>query len=236
METIGYTYHFEFENGREEKFHLELNPVSLTPAQPDPTSLPDWTELEFNKCPSCPLSLKNTHCPLAIQLAPLVDTLKDVSSIEETKVTVTLEERVVARNCTAQEGISSMMGVITAVSGCCPLTEFFKPMARFHLPFANMEETFYRAASMYMLGQHYRWENNMSADMDMKGLAQFYANVSKVNHGMAERLRATRREDSAVNALVLLDMFVKSMPDSIEPFLDDLKPLFEPYLREQHIV
>ncbi|MDH5661319.1 MAG: hypothetical protein OEY65_09995 [Gammaproteobacteria bacterium] len=234
MENVKYTYQLEFTNGREEEFKIELDNISLTPVQSESSKLPSWTELEFNKCTGCPLSLKYTHCPLAVQLAPLVDTLKDVTSIEKTKVTVTLDERIVYKNTSAQEGISSMMGIITAVSGC-PLTEFFKPMARFHLPFANMEETFYRAASMYMLGQYYRWQNNMSADMDMKGLTQYYSNVAKVNHGMAARLRATQREDSAVNALVLLDMFVKSMPDAIEPFLEELKPLFEPYRREQHI-
>jgi len=234
MDNLKYTYHFEFENGKKKEFNVELDNHSLSPVKSNTDNLPGWTELEFNKCADCPLSLKHTHCPLAVQLAPLVDSLKDVNSIEETKVTVTLDERIVSKNTSAQESISSMMGIITAVSGC-PLTEFFKPMARFHLPFANMEETFYRAASMYMLGQYYRWQNDMSADMDMKGLTQYYSNVAKVNQGMAERLRATRREDGAVNALVLLDMFVKSMPYTIEPFLEELKPLFEPYLREQHI-
>lgn len=171
---------------------------------------------------------------MAVQLAPLVDTLKDVISIEETNVTVTMDERVTSSETTAHEGISSLMGVITAVSGC-PLTEFFKPMARFHLPFANMEETFYRAASMYMLGQFYRWQNDLSADMEMKGLTQFYADVAMVNNGMANRLRANRREDGAINALVILDMFVKSVPDAIDDLLEELKPLFKPYLKEQHI-
>ena len=36
-----------------------------------------------------------------------------------------------------------------ALSGC-PVLEQLKPMARFHLPFASVEETIYRAASMYL--------------------------------------------------------------------------------------
>ena len=234
MDNVTYIYHFDFKNGREEEFRLELDNLTLNPVKTKSTELPEWTLLEFKQCANCPLSLENTHCPLAVQLAPLVDKLSDVTSIEETKVTVTFDERVISRDATAQEGISSIMGVITAVSGC-PLTEFFKPMARFHLPFSNMEETFYRAASMYMLGQYYRWKENMSADMEMKGLTQFYSNVAMVNKNMAERLRSSQREDGAVNALVILDMFVKSVPDAIDDILDELKPLFEPYFREQHI-
>ena len=234
MENITYQYQFDFKNERKETFRIELDSITLQPVKPYPASLPEWTRLEFNICADCPLPKENTFCPLAAQLAPLVDTLHDVTSIEETLVTVTMDERTESRKTTAQEGISSFMGVITAVSGC-PLTAFFKPMARFHLPFSNMEETFYRAASMYMLGQYYRWQNELSADMDMKGLVQFYNNVAKVNKGMADRLRANQREDSAVNALVLLDMFVKSVPDAIDDLLDELKPLFTAYLEQPHI-
>ena len=234
MDNIKYIYHFDFKNGRNENFQLELDSKTLTPVKNKSVELPDWTKLEFLQCPNCPLSLKVTHCPLAVQLAPLVDTLKDVISIEETHVTVTMNERIVSSETTAQEGISSMMGVITAVSGC-PLTEFFKPMARFHLPFANIEETFYRAASMYMLGQSYRWQDNLSADMEMKGLVKFYANVAMVNKSMANRLKANQRKDGAINALVILDMFAKSAPDAVDDLLGELKPLFNSYLQEQHI-
>jgi hypothetical protein len=122
-----------------------------------------------------------------------------------------------------------------ATSGC-PVTAFFKPMARFHLPFANIEETYYRAASMYMLGQHYRWQRNLSADLDMIGLKRFYAGVANVNKGMADRIRANKREDGAVNAIVLLDMFVRGMPTEIESTLKDLAPLFEPYLVDKHFI
>jgi hypothetical protein len=234
MDNIKYIYQFEFKTGRKEKFQRELDNKTKTPINNKSDELPDWTKLEFLQCPNCPLSLKITHCPLAVQLAPLVDTLKDVISIEETHVTVTMNDRITSNETTAQEGISSMMGVITAVSGC-PLTEFFKPMARFHLPFANIEETFYRATSMYMLGQFYRWQDNLSADMELKGLAQFYTNIAMVNKSMANRLKANQRKDGAINALVILDMFAKSVPDAVDDLLAELKPLFKSYLNEQHI-
>lgn len=235
MDTINFTYQFEFKSGRKEEFHINLDSKTLSPIESGKTEFPDWARLEFKQCVGCPLSLETIYCPLAKQLAPLVDSIKDIISIEETRVTVIQDERVISRDTTAQEGISSIMGIITATSGC-PLTEFFKPMARFHLPFSNLEETFYRVASMYMLGQYYRWKSNLSADMEIKGLHKFYANVAMVNKNMAARLRDSKREDGAVNALVILDMFVKIVPDAIDEVLDNLKPLFESYLQEQNII
>lgn len=230
MEPLEYRYTFLFPSGRKEEFFIKLEGDTLEPLLPVPTQLPAWTKLDFKQCPNCTLSLKITHCPLATRLVPVVETMGDVTSYEDVEVRVALGERIVTRSLTAQEGISAMMGVITATSGC-PHMVFFKPMARFHLPFANTEETFYRAASMYMLAQYYRWQNELGVDLDLKGLHHFYNEVAKVNKGIANRLRSERREDGAINALVLLDMFVKSLPLTLDDVLKELKPLFEPYLK-----
>lgn len=236
MDTIHYDYRFTFPNGREEHFQIDLEGPCLTPREPLPPVLPEWTRLEFHQCEECPLSaVSHSHCPLAANLSPVVEQMSDVTSIDQVAVSVLLDERTLTLSATAQEGISSLMGIIVATSGC-PITEFFKPMARFHLPFANAEETFYRAASMYMLGQYYRWQDNLSADLDMKGLFRFYEKVATVNRGMADRIRSIRREDGSVNAIVLLDMFVQGIPHGLDTTLQELKPLFAPYLVEKNIV
>jgi hypothetical protein len=230
MEPINYKYRFSFKGGREEVFDIRLDGLRLEPMEKLPQKLPEWTRLEFNKCSNCPLDpLETFYCPLAARLMPLVDKMNDVISIDEIKVEVTLDERIITRDATAQEGISALMGIITATSGC-PHTVFFKPMARFHLPFANTDETFYRAASMYMLGQYYRWQAGKSVDMDLTGIHTFYEQVAIVNKGIADRLRCEKREDGSVNAIVLLDMFVKSMPMLLDETLEGLKPLFTPYI------
>jgi hypothetical protein len=230
MEPISYQYRFKFQSGREEVFDIHLDGQTLDPLEPPAEKPPEWARLGYKKCSHCPLDpLEVFFCPLALRLLPLVERMGDVLSIDNVEVTVKLDERLVTRSATAQEGISALMGIITATSGC-PHTVFFKPMARFHLPFANTEETFYRAASMYMLGQYYRWQAGKSADMELEGLLNFYRQVETVNKGIADRLRAERREDGTVNAIVLLDMFVKSMPVQISETLAELAPLFRPYI------
>jgi len=236
MEPISYQYRFCFESGREEVFDIRLDSKSLDTLEPLPDTPPEWTRLDNQKCSHCPLdSLEVFFCPLALHLLPLVQRMGDVVSIDNVDVTVKLDERTITRSATAQEGISSLMGIITATSGC-PHTVFFKPMARFHLPFANTEETFYRAASMYMLGQYYRWQAGKSVDMELEGLLNFYSRVAIVNKGIANRLRSERREDGTVNAIVLLDMFVKSMPVMITETLEELRPLFQPYIDAESTV
>ncbi len=230
MEPINYQYRFTFNDGRVEVFDINLDGVKLEPLDKLPEKLPEWARLDFNKCSNCTLdSLEVFYCPLAGRLKPLVEKMNNVVSIDGVKVEVTLDERIVTRDATAQEGISALMGIITATSGC-PNTVFFKPMARFHLPFANTEETFYRAASMYMLGQYYRWQAGKSVDMDLHGIHKFYEQVAVVNKGIADRLRSEKREDGSVNAIVLLDMFVKSMPMLLDETLNELRPLFTPYI------
>lgn len=233
MEPISYKYRFLFKDGREEVFDIVLDGNKLEPIEKLPEKLPEWTRLDFNKCPNCALdSLETFYCPLAARLMPLVDKMNNVISIDDVKVEVTLDERIITRDASAQEGISALMGIITATSGC-PNTVFFKPMARFHLPFANTEETFYRAASMYMLGQYYRWQAGKSVDMDLEGIHKFYEQVAVVNKSIADRLRSEKREDGSVNAIVLLDMFVKSMPMLLDETLEELKPLFSPYINAE---
>ncbi len=230
MAHISYEYRFLFEDGRIEDFEIRLDAATLEPLDEPPAHPRNWTLLESHKCSHCPLDeLENPHCPLALRLQPLADRMGGVTSIDIVEVTVTVYERNITRSATAQEAISSLMGIITATSGC-PHTVFFKPMARFHLPFANTPETFYRAASMYMLGQYYRWQAGKNVDLELGGLLDLYSQVAVVNKGIAERLRAEKREDGAVNAVVLLDMFVKSMPVLIKETLDDFKPLFQPYV------
>lgn len=234
MNTIRYEYDFEFTKGRKRKenFVLELNADTMEPVEPLSLIVPEWTKLEYHQCEGCPLDRKEyTHCPMAGQLAPLVEKMRDVLSIDEVRVTVTQDERAIIRHASAQEGISSIIGILNATCGC-PLTAFFKPMARFHLPFSNLEETFYRVASMYMLGQYYRWQSGLSADLEMMGLQKYYRAVSKVNKGMAERIRSNARHDGMINALILLDMYVKNVPDGIDALLADIKPLFNPYLAD----
>ncbi|MFH1998424.1 MAG: hypothetical protein ABIK28_02035, partial [Planctomycetota bacterium] len=209
-ENIRIQYKFDFGNGREARFEMNLDGETLDCVDPLPPGPPAWVKLEYHQCPHCPLSAKTeANCPLAIRLSGMVEVLDQVVSYDEVHVEVTTDERFVSLDTSAQKGISSLMGLMMATSGC-PHTAFFKPMARFHLPFAQQEETLYRATSMYLLAQYFVKNEGQEPDLELNGLTRIYERIETLNVAIANRLRHANETDSAVNAVVILDMYAKS--------------------------
>jgi len=69
-------------------------------------------------------------------------------------------------------------------------------------------------------------QNALGMDMELENLKKIYAEIGIVNQAMASRLRTLSVEDSAINAVVLLDIFAKMMPYSIEDSLEEIRYLF----------
>lgn len=231
MSDITIQYGFTLEDGTKESFELVLDEETLELRGSESTDLPPWTELGFRQCPNCPLQPDTTpHCPAAAKLVSLVRGFARVLSYEEVRIEVQTAERTIVHDTSAQQAVSSMMGLIMAVSGC-PHTAFFRPMARFHLPGATTEETVYRAASMHMLAQYYVRLEGGEPDLELNGLATNYEAVGKVNRAFVKRLHAAAEYDSTINALVVLDAWALTLSWAIEGSLKELRHLFEPYLR-----
>ena len=83
-------------------------------------------------------------------MAAALEPLKALVSFDTVGVTVVQAERTVHAETTAQQAMSSVLGLIMATAGC-PWTDRLRPMARFHLPFASEVETLYRSVSMFLL-------------------------------------------------------------------------------------
>lgn len=232
MKSINFRYVFLFPDDREEVFDLNLDEHTLDLLEDIPEELPPWTSLEFHQCPNCQLTIQtHPNCPVAAHLVKLIAACKNVLSFDLLHVDIISPERIVFKGTTAQKAISSLMGLIMATSGC-PHMGFLKPMARFHLPFASAEETIYRATSMYLLAQYFLQKQGKEADLELKGLTEIYQNIQIINKAMAQRLMAITDKDSAMNALVLLDIFAKTLPFAIEESLEEVRYLFVPYLRQ----
>jgi hypothetical protein len=220
-------YRFEFPDGRRES--LQAGAAVPDEAQ---TELPPWTELGFHQCANCPLPAAETkRCPMAVNLVPLVALFEKVRSYDDVTAQVESDERTVTKRTSVQKVLRSLMGLLSASSDC-PRIEFLKPMAHYHLPFSSREETVYRVVSTYLLSQHFLRQRGDAADAGLEGLKAHYRELQQVNAGMAARLGAIRNPDgdSSVNALVLLDLFAQSLPDSIDADLEELLPAFEKFL------
>ena len=220
-------YRFTLASGVEERFELELDPDTLEYRAEVPATPPPWTRLAFEQCSNCPLSsAEHAHCPVALNLVGLVRSFDGVVSHDPVELAVQTEERLVSLPTTAQEGVSSLVGLIMATSAC-PHTSFFRPMARFHLPLASDLETIYRSTSMYLLGQYFRSLSGQPVDARLDGLKDVYETLRVVNRALAARLRAASESDSTVNAVVMLDVYAILVHDAIEDSLEELRPLFD---------
>lgn len=210
-------------------YEVRMDPETLAAPTPDVPPQP-WTALLFKQCSNCPLTAdQHPQCPLALSLVGLVQLCTDIASYDTMEVEITTPERTIRRETTAQRAVASLMGLVMGTSGC-PHTRLFRPMARFHLPLATEEETIYRATSMYLLAQYFARDRGWTMDADLEGLSALYREMHKVNTSIAKRLWSVVKTDSSVNALVLLDLFSKALPDTIEDSLDEIRYLFEPVL------
>jgi hypothetical protein len=231
MKKYSIQYTFKLPDGSQEWIDLALDRDTMQLTGNESDARPAWTKLEFHQCPNCPLSPKeHPHCPLALSLVPLVERFDGLLSHDTIELEVVTEERKITQTTSAQRGISSLMGLVIATSGC-PHASFLRPMARFHLPLASKEETTYRATSMYLLAQYFLRNEGASADLELDGLSKIYRELGTINSAIAERLRSATTSDSSVNAIIVLDVYAKTVEMVIEESLGRIRHLFAPYFR-----
>ena len=229
MDIIEIRYCFDLKRERLEIFDIELDARTLEIANRPSRNLPEWTKLEVHQCSHCPFKSETTpFCPVAVNLSMVIGRFGNVVSHNEIHLEVITNERTVSQETTAQKGISSLVGLLIAASGC-PHADYFKPMARFHLPLASEQETFYRATGMYLLAQYFLRREGKNSELGLEGLKEIYRNLHLLNTMIAERIRMATNTDSSVNAVILLDMISNLVPLIMDEQLDKIHHLFEAY-------
>ena len=235
QKNITIKYHFIFEDNSSESFVLKLNPETLDFIRNQDSIPPTWAELDHHKCENCKLkSSTHQYCPVALSITDIFSPFKDRASYENVIVRVETKERIYELNTSIQQGLSSMLGILMVTSGC-PNMNILRPMVRFHLPFATIDETIYRSASSYLLGQFFRYKNGKSVDWYMNDLSKAYERIQVVNVGMTQRLRSISDKDAGANAVIVLDIFAKELPYSILDGLQKLEYLYKDFIEMEHL-
>ena len=68
-ENLVFSYTFIKEDGSSKFFEIHLDPQTLDLIHEPLAKLPFWTELEFSKCPNCPLNKQQVpNCPIAANI------------------------------------------------------------------------------------------------------------------------------------------------------------------------
>ena len=220
------TYVFHLANGRVERITMAFDPDTYLYRTDESAPVEQWTALGFHQCPHCPLSPENhPHCPFARALGEFVHRFDQFYSYDRSVVEVITGQRTVVAERPLQGAMASILGLIGATSGC-PHLAFFRPMARFHLPFASEQETLVRAFSLHLLAEYLQLGGEGSAAIAVDGLEAKYRAVAAVNLAMADRVRAAFAKDAVVNAIIILDTFAQAVPFVVHEALKELRPLF----------
>lgn len=228
--TIRFLYRFQFEDGSEKAFEILLDGSSLELRTSPPANRPEWTKLPFQQCDNCPLNNSVEYCPVAVNLALLVDSFKMYNSTDNVFVVVDGPERSYGKETSLQKGLSSIMGIYMVTSNC-PIMDQLRPMVRFHLPFATTTETVYRSVGMYLLAQYFIQRHGGTPDWKLEKLIDTYRDVSKVNKGMWQRLSAASKLDANANAIVILNSFGDTLRHFVKSSIDDIERLFTDYVK-----
>lgn len=223
-QNVEYRYRFEFVDGPAKEFVVRLDATTLDYREPLAVDPPEWTRLEFAQCSNCPLHGVE-RCPVALNLSTVTREFEETKSFTDAVVTVSSPERTYQKSTTVQRGLSAIAGIIMVTSGC-PIMDRLRPNVAFHLPFATPMETSYRSVAMYLTAQAIRKMHGEEPDWEMQGLMTIYDDVSKVNKGMAQRLRDASGTDSGANAVVILHAFGDFVSIMIETRLQEFEGIF----------
>lgn len=220
-------YEFCFDDGPNKVFKIELDNETISIVHPQPQDKPAWTELQNEQCECCHLSTEEySHCPIALNIAELVEEFKNSFSYDSCLVVCRTPERTYQKETSVQEGLFSVMGIIMATSNC-PTMNLFKPMARFHLPFSTIQETVVRSTSFYLLRQYFEHKKGKNPDLDMEKLDKHYENVQTVNRGMLERINTVVKKDADRNAIIILNSLAQLFSMEIEDNMNSVYYLFD---------
>lgn len=216
-----YKYIIKFDGGREQVLDIQLDPSNYTIIPDKKADVPEWAMLEFGKCSVCPFTAsQHKYCPVARNLAALTMTFSDQPSTVVVDARVITKDREYFKRTSLQTVLSSAIGLYMTTSGC-PVMSVLKPMAKYHLPFANLNETIYRSVSAYLLQQYFRKKKGLEPDWDLKGLNKAYENITVLNLAIVDRVRKASQKDANYNALIILDVFAKMVPWTIDHGLSE---------------
>lgn len=200
-------YRFEFTGGGTREFLVRLDPATLGILPDGRASWPEWTRLEYRRCASCTLDPATTpRCPIAANLAGIIEAFRDSVSHEEVLVRVETERRTYEKQTSLQRGLASLMGIYMVTSGC-PVMDRLRPLVDTHLPFATLEESMYRYITSYLLEQYFVAKDGGEPDWEYRGFLLLLEEIRQVDIDFSHRLRDLKIKDASLNALIILNLF-----------------------------
>ena len=215
-EQMNIVYKFNFNEQIILSFEVKINSETLLCENDVSEVKPEWGRMSNFKCSNCPLDEKeHEFCPMTKQLVQVIEFFNTLPSYQEADVSVETNERITSKHTTVQIGVGSLLGIIMSTSGC-PIIGVLRPLVRFHLPFASLEETEYRVLSTYIFAQYFKFMTGGEPDWKLEKLKKAYEEIQIVNKNIVEKLSYVELQDTSRNAVVTLSSFAEFIIFNIE--------------------
>lgn len=186
-----------------------------------------------NNIANCTNYMNCGKCVLLDKINEYINYFSNFISYENTSIKVVTKDRIYFKDATFQEGVRSLLGLVMPYSGC-PFFAKLIPMARFHLPFSNIEETQFRVIGMYLFAQFLKKKKGLETDWDMKYLIDIYMNIREINRKICDYIRSKSFQDASINAIIILDILADQVIFSIDEMeFEYFENLFSSYLTDK---
>jgi hypothetical protein len=218
-------YTFYKDGNLEFDYDVQFDPETLCIEEKSVDNVPEWCRLEFQQCEHCPYTKEEKPvCPVAANIHVLIERFMQSKSTETYHTKVATKERVYSQECDLQTALRSVLGLEMALSSC-QYMDFLKPMARFHLPFASIDETIFRSISSFLITEYLNGDLQQETAKDR--LLEHYAELKTLNQRMIQRIDAIegQRMDADLNAMVILDSLAKILEFELDSEIASLEPL-----------
>jgi hypothetical protein len=163
---------------------------------------------------------------VAVDVFRITERFADLLSYERVHVRVSRGARTYDIDCDVQTGLGSLLGLVMASSDC-PILSQLRALTRFHLPFAEFEETLFRTVALYLLRQYFVARDGGEPDFALAGLARLYDDLQEVNRSFKRRIEGASPRDASINAVTLLFSLSALVSMSLESGLEQLRELLE---------
>ena len=221
-----YEYHITGKSGDLTRIPLYLDKNAGTIHIPADFRAPRWARLGHQQCSHCPLDPAVTRdCPVARNVAYVFSLASWGNSFEDIHLEVLTPQRTYAMDTSLQRALGALFGLVCALSSC-PYMLPLRPMGLFHLPLATESETFFRAASVFLMHKYLQSETDPDTRVDLSSMEEAYANLHEINRSFACRLRDIDGAEAATNAIILLDMLTRDVTFQLEEQMPHLRRLF----------
>ena len=126
--------------------------------------------------------------------------------------------------------LRSLIGLVMPTSGC-PVLAKLKGLARFHLPFADRDETVFRVVGSYLVTQYLVSLDGGEPDWELAQVREDFKELARVDTAFAGRMRNSGSSDASVNALVALFSMATLVSMSLDQDLARVRSRLEPHSR-----